>query len=50
VGTTGAVAAAVELTHLLARAGFRISAMYGDFTRTPLVDGAPEQVVCAEPA
>jgi SAM-dependent methyltransferase len=40
----------VELTHLLARAGFRISAMYGDFTRTPLVDGAPEQVVCAEPA
>jgi len=40
----------VELGHLLARAGFRISAMYGDFTRTPLVDGAPEQVVCAEPA
>jgi hypothetical protein len=40
----------VELAHLLARAGFRISAIYGDFTRTPLVDGAPEQVVCAEPA
>lgn len=40
----------VELTHLLTRAGFHISAMYGDFTRTPLVDGAPELVVCAEPA
>lgn len=40
----------VELTHVLARAGFRLSAMYGDFTRTPLMDGSPEQVVCADPA
>jgi len=38
-----------ELRHLLARAGFRVAAMYGDFARGPLVDGAPEQVVVAEP-
>ncbi len=37
-----------ELEHLLARAGFRVRAMYGDFTRGPLVDGAPEQIVVAE--
>ena len=37
-----------ELRHLLARAGFRVVAMYGDFARGPLVDGAPEQVVVAE--
>ena len=37
-----------ELRHLLARAGFRVAAMYGDFARGPLVDGAPEQVVVAE--
>lgn len=37
-----------ELEHLLARAGFRVRAMYGDFGRGPLVDGAPEQVVVAE--
>ena len=34
--------------HLLARAGLCIDALYGDLTRTPLVDGAPERVVCAE--
>jgi SAM-dependent methyltransferase len=39
-----------ELHHLLARAGFRVHAMYGDFARGPLVDGAPEQVVVAERA
>lgn len=39
-----------ELRHLLARAGFRVAAMYGDFARGPLVDGAPEQVVVAETA
>ena len=38
-----------ELRHLLARAGFRVAAMYGDFARGPLIDGAPEQVVVAEP-
>jgi SAM-dependent methyltransferase len=37
-----------ELLHLLARTGFRIREMYGDFARAPLVDGSPEQVVCAE--
>lgn len=37
-----------ELRHLLARAGFRVAAMYGDFARGPLVDGAPEQVVVVE--
>jgi hypothetical protein len=39
-----------ELQHILARAGFRISELYGDFARGPLVDGSPEQVVCAERA
>jgi SAM-dependent methyltransferase len=39
-----------ELQHLLARAGFRVRHMYGDFARGPLVDGAPEQVVVAESA
>jgi SAM-dependent methyltransferase len=38
-----------ELTHLLARSGFRIEAIHGDFDRTPLVDGAPEIVVHATP-
>jgi SAM-dependent methyltransferase len=37
-----------ELQHLLARAGFRVREMYGDFARGPLIDGAPEQVVVAE--
>lgn len=37
-----------ELQHLLARAGFRTRAVYGDFARAPLADGSPEQVVCAE--
>jgi SAM-dependent methyltransferase len=37
-----------ELQHLLARAGFTVRLMYGDFARGPLVDGAPEQVVVAE--
>jgi len=37
-----------ELRHLLARAGFRVPETYGDFSRSPLVDASPEQVVCAE--
>jgi SAM-dependent methyltransferase len=36
-----------ELTHLLARAGFRVEAVYGGFDRSPLTDASPEQVVCA---
>jgi len=41
---------AAELQHLLARSGFRVREVYGDFARGPLVDGSPEQVVCAERA
>ena len=37
-----------ELEHLVARAGFRLREIYGDFSGGPLVDGAPEQVVVAE--
>lgn len=37
-----------ELLHLLARSGFRVQSIYGDFDRAPLVDRSPEQVVCAE--
>jgi len=37
----------LELEHLLARAGFTIDAMYGDFDRSPLVDASPEIVVVA---
>lgn len=39
---------AAELRNLLARAGFRVRALYGDFARGPLVDGCPELVVTAE--
>jgi len=39
---------AAELRNLLARAGFRVREMYGDFARGPLVDGCPELVVTAE--
>src|SRR5512132_704914 len=37
-----------ELTHLLERGGFRIRAFYGNFDRSPLNDGSPEQIVVAE--
>ena len=36
-----------ELVHLLARSGFRVDSIYGDFDRSPLTDKSPEQVVCA---
>ena len=39
---------AAELQHLLARSGFRVRAMYGDFARGPVVDACPELVVLAE--
>jgi SAM-dependent methyltransferase len=39
-----------ELIHLLARTGFRVQAIFGDFDGSPLADGSPEQVVCAERA
>jgi len=37
----------VELEHLLARAGFTIESVYGDFDRSPLVDASPEIIVVA---
>jgi SAM-dependent methyltransferase len=36
-----------EVVHLLARGGFVVEAMHGDFDAGPLVDGAPEIVVSA---
>jgi SAM-dependent methyltransferase len=36
-----------ELEHLLARTGFELSGMYGNFDRTPLRDESPEIVVVA---
>jgi len=38
---------AAELRNLLARAGFHVRAIYGDFARGPLMDGCPELVVVA---
>jgi hypothetical protein len=40
---------AVELEHLLARAGFRVEARHGSFTGAPLTDDAPEIVMVASP-
>jgi hypothetical protein len=37
-----------ELVHLLARSGFRVRSIYGDFDRSTLTDRSPELVVCAE--
>jgi SAM-dependent methyltransferase len=36
-----------ELTHLLARGGFVVESMHGDFDQSPLVDGSPEIIVTA---
>jgi SAM-dependent methyltransferase len=36
-----------ELEHLMARAGFEIVGLYGDFARAPLVDESPEIIVVA---
>ena len=38
-----------ELEHLLARAGFRLANLYGDFDRSPLRDDSPEMIFVAEP-
>lgn len=38
-----------ELEHLLARAGFRIEAIYGDFDREGLTDRSREMIVVATP-
>jgi len=37
-----------EIEHLLARCGFRITALYGNFDRTPIRDESPEMVFVAE--
>jgi SAM-dependent methyltransferase len=37
-----------ELEHLLARCGFRVCAVYGDFDRSPLGDASPEMIFVAE--
>ncbi|MDP9179460.1 MAG: class I SAM-dependent methyltransferase [Gemmatimonadota bacterium] len=37
-----------ELEHLLARCGFRVKAVFGDFNRSPLTDVSPEMIFIAE--
>lgn len=37
-----------EMQHLLARAGFRVTAEYGNFDRTPIEDESPEMIFVAE--
>lgn len=37
-----------ELEHLLARAGFRVAAVYGGFDRSPLTDDSGELILVAE--
>jgi SAM-dependent methyltransferase len=37
-----------ELVHLLARGGFGLRSIYGDFDRSPLSDKSPEQIARAE--
>ncbi|MEP6905998.1 MAG: class I SAM-dependent methyltransferase, partial [Gemmatimonadales bacterium] len=37
-----------EMEHLLARCGFRIDAVFGDFDRSPLTDSSPEMIFVAE--
>ncbi len=37
-----------EVEHLLARCGFRVTLLYGDFDRTPMRDESPEMIFVAE--
>lgn len=37
-----------ELEHLLARCGFRVTALYGDYDRRPFRDDSPEMITVAE--
>lgn len=37
-----------EVEHVLARCGFRVAAVYGDFGRSPLLDSSPEMIFVAE--
>ena len=38
-----------EIEHLLARAGFRLLDIYGNFDRSPLVSSSPEMIFLATP-
>jgi SAM-dependent methyltransferase len=38
-----------EVEHLLARAGFGVIAVYGDYDRSPFDDTSPEMIVVAQP-
>jgi hypothetical protein len=37
-----------EVEHLLARCGYRVKALYGNFDRTPLEDTSPEMIYVAQ--
>jgi hypothetical protein len=37
-----------EVEHLLARCGFRVESVFGDFDRSPLTDASPEMIFIAE--
>jgi SAM-dependent methyltransferase len=37
-----------EIEHLLARTGFQVTALYGDFDRSAFTDGSPEMIVTAK--
>ncbi|MFQ6041952.1 MAG: class I SAM-dependent methyltransferase [Candidatus Poribacteria bacterium] len=37
-----------EVEHLLARCGFRVAELFGDFDKSPLVDASPEMIFVAE--
>jgi SAM-dependent methyltransferase len=39
-----------EVEHLLARTGFDLEAIYGDFDKSPLADGSPEMIFVARKA
>src|SRR5713226_1122327 len=37
-----------EVEHLLARCGYKVTAEYGNFDRTPILDDSPEMILVAE--
>ena len=39
-----------ELEHLLVRAGYRLTALYGDYDRSPFADDSPAMIAVAEAA
>ena len=39
-----------ELEHLLARAGFEVTALYGDFDRRPFLATSPDMIFVSRPA